>query len=128
LDPIKVYSEEGTRVDNTDTRPSPADPKVLIVDLKNLSDGVYGVDWGVTSKDGHVIDGTLGFTVDSASTEKGGAGGPEAEDGGAPSAGISVGWIVAVVVVVVGGVCLVALAALRTRWSATQRGPTVANF
>jgi methionine-rich copper-binding protein CopC len=115
LDPIKVYSEEGTRVDKSDTRASPADPEVLIVDLKKLSDGVYGVDWGVTSEDGHVIDGALGFTVDSASAEKEGAGGPEAEDGGASSAGISVGWIVAVAVVVVGGVGLAALAALRTR-------------
>lgn len=115
LDPIKVYSEEGTRVDETDTRASSADPKVLLVDLKKLSDGIYGVDWGVTSKDGHVIDGALGFTVDSASAEKEGAGGPEAEDGGASSAGISVGWIVAVVVIVVGGIGLVALAALRTR-------------
>ncbi len=115
LDPIKVYSEEGTRVDETDTRASPADPKVLLVDLKKLSDGVYGVDWSVTSKDGHVIDGALGFTVDSASAEKEGAGGPEAEDGGTSSAGISAGWMVAVVVIVVGGVGLVALAALRTR-------------
>ena len=115
LDPIKVYSEENTRVDKTDTRASPADPKVLIVDLKKLSDGVYGVDWDVTSEDGHVIDGALGFTVDSASAEKEGAGGPEADDGGASSAGISVGWIVAVVVIVVGGIGLVALTALRTR-------------
>jgi hypothetical protein len=102
-------------VDKTDTRSSSADPKVLIVDLKKLSDGVYGVDWGVTSEDGHVIDGTLGFTVDRASAEKEGAGGAETEDGGASSAGISAGWIVAAVVVVVGGVGLVALAALRTR-------------
>ena len=43
LDPIKVYSEEGARVDKTDTRVSPDDdPKVLLVDLKKLSDGVYG--------------------------------------------------------------------------------------
>ncbi len=116
LDPIKVYSEENTRVDKADTQAaSAADPEVLIVDLKKLSNGVYGVDWGVTSEDGHVIDGTLGFTVDSASAEKGDAGGPEAEDGGGSSAGISVGWIVAGVVVVVGGVGLVTLAALRTR-------------
>ena len=115
LDPIKVYSEQGTRVDKTNTRASPGEHGLLLVDLKKLSDGVYGVDWGVTSKDGHVIDGTLGFTVDSTGTEKEVAGEPEAKDGGGSSAGISVGWVVAIVVVVVGGIGLAALAALRTR-------------
>jgi methionine-rich copper-binding protein CopC len=64
LDPIKVYNEEGERVDEGNTRASSDDPKVLLVDLKKLPDGVYGVDWDVTSKDGHVIDGSLGFTVE----------------------------------------------------------------
>jgi methionine-rich copper-binding protein CopC len=52
LDPIKVYSEEGVRVDKNDTRASADNPKVLLVSLKKLSDGVYGVDWDVTSRDG----------------------------------------------------------------------------
>jgi copper transport protein len=64
LDPIKVYNEEGERVDEGTTRASSDDTKILVVDLKKLSDGVYGVDWEVTSKDGHVIDGALGFTVE----------------------------------------------------------------
>jgi methionine-rich copper-binding protein CopC len=80
LDPIKVYSEEGTRVDKTDTRASPDDPEVLLVDLKKLSDGVYGVDWGVTSKDGHAIDGALGFTVDGADAKREGPVEPAAKN------------------------------------------------
>ena len=52
LDPIKVYSEEGTRVDKTDTRASSTDPKVLIVDLKKLSDGVYGTATSSTAPSG----------------------------------------------------------------------------
>ena len=40
LDPIKVYNEEGERVDEDNTRTSSDDPKVLLVDLKKLSDGV----------------------------------------------------------------------------------------
>jgi methionine-rich copper-binding protein CopC len=66
LDPIQVYSEEGTRVDKNDTRVDAQSPKVLVVDLKELPDGVYGVDWTVTSEDGHVVDGAFGLTVDSS--------------------------------------------------------------
>jgi len=43
-DTIKVYSEGGTRVDKNDTRASVDNPKMLLVSLKKLSDGVYGVD------------------------------------------------------------------------------------
>jgi copper transport protein len=114
LDPIKVYSEESTRMDKNDARTSPDDPKVLLVDLKKLPDGVYGVDWSVTSKDGHVIDGTLGFTVDEADAQREGAAGPEAEDPSSSSAVAPLWWAVAAVAVV-GAVGLVALAALRRR-------------
>ena len=66
LDPIMVYSEESERVDRGNARMSPDDPQVVSVELKKLPDGVYGVDWTVTSEDGHVVDGALGFTVDSS--------------------------------------------------------------
>jgi methionine-rich copper-binding protein CopC len=36
-------------VDRNDTRVDSEDPKVLVVDLKKLSDGAYGVGWDVTS-------------------------------------------------------------------------------
>ena len=67
-------------MDKTGTRASPDDPEVLSVDLKKLSDGVYGVDWGVTSKDGHVIDGALGFTVDGADAKREGPVEPAAKN------------------------------------------------
>jgi methionine-rich copper-binding protein CopC len=80
LDPIQVYSEEGTRVDRNNTRVDAEHPKVLVVDLKELPDGVYGVDWTVTSEDGHVVDGALGFTVDSSRPTGESAADPQAKD------------------------------------------------
>jgi hypothetical protein len=58
--PAKVCSDEDTRLNRNDARAASDDLKVLSVDLEKLPDGVYGVDWDVTSEDGHVIDGTLG--------------------------------------------------------------------
>jgi hypothetical protein len=116
LDLIKVYSEEGTRVAKNDTRASPDDSKMLLVDLEKLSDGVYGVDWGVTSEDGHVIDDTLGFTVEGVGAQREGAVGPKAEDEGGSLEGIFPVWVVVAVVVVSDGISLIALvAALRRR-------------
>jgi methionine-rich copper-binding protein CopC len=114
LDPIKVYSEDGTRVDKGNTRVSPDDPKILLVDLKKLSEGVFGVDWDVTSKDGHVIDGALGFTVESAGAAREGAADPEAKNEEDLAAGIPMAAMVTLLIVasVVG---LAALVALRRR-------------
>jgi methionine-rich copper-binding protein CopC len=105
LDPIKVYNEENARVDKGNTRVSPDDPKVLLVDLKKLPDGVYGVDWDATSRDGHVIDGALGFTVDRsrATTER--AADSEASD----DSSSSLGTILAVSLAIL-AVCVVGLA------------------
>jgi copper transport protein len=65
LDAIQVFDEQNARVDKGNTRASSDDPKVLLVDLKKkLPDGGYRVEWEVTSKDGHVVDGALSFTVD----------------------------------------------------------------
>jgi len=105
LDPIKVYNEENARVDKGNTRVSPDDPKVLLVDLKKLSDGVYGVDWDVSSKDGHVIDGTFGFTVDSSRAPTEGAADPKAGN----DEGSSLGTILVVSLAVL-AVCVVGLA------------------
>jgi hypothetical protein len=89
---------------------------VLLVSLKKLSDGVYGVDWDVTSRDGHIIDGSLGFTVEGVGAQREGAVGPETKDEGGSSEGISPVWVVVAVVVVGGGIGLIALvAALRRR-------------
>jgi|SRR5215203_89937 len=115
LDPIKVYSEDGTRVDKGNTRVSPDDPKILLMDLKKLSEGVFGVDWDVTSKDGHVIDGALGFTVDSAGAAREGAADPEVKnDEKDLAAGIPMAAVVALLIVA-SAVGLAALVMLRRR-------------
>jgi len=108
LDPIQVYDEQNTRVDKGNTRASSDDPKVLVVDLKKkLPDGVYGVDWEVTSKDGHVVDGALGFTVDSsrATSERG------ADSEAKHAEGASLGTTLAASVAIL-AVCVVGLAVL----------------
>ena len=108
LDPIQVYDEQNTRVDKGNTRASSDDPKVLVVDLKKkLPDGVYGVDWEVTSKDGHVVDGALGFTVDSsrATSER------SADSGAKHAEGASLGTTLAASVAIL-AVCVVGLAVL----------------
>ena len=106
LDPIKVYNENGTRVDEGNTRASPDDPRVLLVDIKKkLSDGVYGVDWEVTSKDGHVIDGALGFTVERSSKRSEGATDSKAKHDEGASLGTTLAASLAIL-----AVCVVGLA------------------
>ena len=71
--------------------------------LKKLSDGVYGVDWDVTSKDGHIIDGTFGFTVDTSRAPTEGAADPEGgEDEGSSLVTILVVSLAILAVCVVG--------------------------
>jgi copper transport protein len=108
LDAIQVYDERGTRVDKGNTRASSDDPKVLVVDLKKkLPDGVYGVDWEVTSKDGHIIDGALGFIVDSSRATSESAADSEAKH----AEGASLGTILVASVAIL-AVCVVGLAVL----------------
>ncbi len=90
FDPLKVYDQEGERVDEDNARVSPNNRKLLVTDLQELPEGAYTVDWRVTSTDGHPISGTRRFAVDASSA--GGVGEPiepierlaeqEASDGG----------------------------------------------
>jgi methionine-rich copper-binding protein CopC len=105
LEPIMVYSEESERVDQGNARVSTDDPKVVSVDLKKLPDGVYGVDWTVTSEDGHVVDGALGFTVDSSRPTSESAADPEGETDEGSSLGTTLVASLAVLVI-----CAVGLA------------------
>jgi methionine-rich copper-binding protein CopC len=109
LDPIQVYDEQGDRVDRGDTRRAASDdPNVLLVDLKReLPDGVYGVDWTVTAKDGHLIDGALGFTVDRSRAQSEGGVDPGAkhDEGAAPGTTLITSFAIL-------GLCVVALAIL----------------
>jgi hypothetical protein len=75
------------------------------VDLKKLPDGVYGVDWTVTSEDGHVVDGALGFTVDSSRPTSESAADPEGETDEGSSLGTTLVASLAVLVI-----CAVGLA------------------
>jgi copper resistance protein C len=61
--PLEVRNSEGERVDEDNARVDPHDARVVIVDLKELPEGSYGVEWRVTSIDGHVVDGRYGFAV-----------------------------------------------------------------
>lgn len=61
--PLKVYDQQGSRVDEDNARVDPDDARALMVDLEELPEGSYTVEWRVTSVDGHIIDGTYQFTV-----------------------------------------------------------------
>jgi methionine-rich copper-binding protein CopC len=63
FDPIKVYDQQGNRVDEDDARVDPDDAKVLAANLEELPDGSYAVEWRVTSIDGHIVDDMYQFTV-----------------------------------------------------------------
>jgi copper resistance protein C len=61
--PLEVRDSEGERVDKDNARVDPDDARVLTVDLEELTEGSYTVDWRVTSIDGHVVEGRYGFAV-----------------------------------------------------------------
>jgi methionine-rich copper-binding protein CopC len=63
FDPVKVYDQQGDRVDEDDARVDPNDAKVLVGGLEELPDGAYTVEWRITSIDGHIIDDTYQFAV-----------------------------------------------------------------
>ncbi len=68
--PLEVHNSEGERVDEDNARIDPADARVLIVDLKELSEGSYTVEWRVTSIDGHVVEGRYEFAVTEAGEDQ----------------------------------------------------------
>jgi methionine-rich copper-binding protein CopC len=80
FDPLKVYDAEGNRVDEDNARIDPGDARVLLVDLKELPEGSYRVEWRVTSIDGHVIEDAYAFNVTASSSETEGRAQDEAED------------------------------------------------
>jgi methionine-rich copper-binding protein CopC len=63
FDPVKVYDQQGNRVDEDDARVDSDDAKVLVAGLEELSEGSYTVEWRVTSIDGHIVDDTYQFAV-----------------------------------------------------------------
>jgi methionine-rich copper-binding protein CopC len=67
--PLKVYDQGGDRIDEDDGRVSPNNRKLLVIDLEELPEGSYTVDWRVTSTDGHPVSGTRRFAVDGFAAE-----------------------------------------------------------
>jgi methionine-rich copper-binding protein CopC len=68
--PLEVHNSEGERVDEDNARIDPADARVLIVDLEELSEGSYTVEWRVTSIAGPVVEGRYGFAVTNAGEDR----------------------------------------------------------
>ncbi len=66
FDPVEVHDQGGVRVDEDDARVSPDDRRLLLVDLGDLREGSYTVEWRVTSADGHPVSGTYEFGVDAS--------------------------------------------------------------
>ena len=94
--PLEVRNSEGERVDEDNARADPDDARVLIVDLEELTEGSYTVEWRVTSIDGHVVEGRYGFAItdreeDQPPGDARGAEGQEAkEHAGHPELGSAV--------------------------------------
>ena len=74
FDPLKVYDKGGDRVDEENARVSPNNRKLLVIDLEDLPEGSYTVEWRVTSADGHPVSGTCKFSI--VASAAGGAGEP----------------------------------------------------
>jgi copper resistance protein C len=74
FDPLKVYDQGSDRVDEDNARVSPNNARLLVVDLEELPEGSYTVEWRVTSADGHPVSGTQGFVIDASAP--GGVGEP----------------------------------------------------
>lgn len=61
---IEVFNEDRVQVDNNDSRVDSADPKHMVVTLKNAVDGIYTVSWtNVSPEDGHTPRGTFTFRI-----------------------------------------------------------------
>lgn len=76
---IQVRDSAGVRVDAGDGRVDPQDPTRLVAGLRPLGEGLYTISYRVTSLDGHVVQGTLAFSVGTApppAEAAGGAGAP----------------------------------------------------
>lgn len=90
FEPVKVFDEAGNRVDRQDTRVASADPEVLLAPVRDLSKGTYTVEYRVTSRDGHVVDGEYDFTVraaDSGTQNTGASSQGEARGGSSEGSG-----------------------------------------
>jgi len=69
FNPVEGYGQGGVRVDEDDARVSPNDAKLLVMDLGELSEDSFTVEWRVTSADAHPVSGAYGFAVDASAAD-----------------------------------------------------------
>ncbi len=67
LSSIELFDQDSQRVELAAPTPG-ADDSIVTASVPKLDDGLYAVIWRVSSDDGHVVDGTLGFQVGSQAT------------------------------------------------------------
>jgi copper transport protein len=60
---VQLYDQDGKRWDRGEARTASGEPTVLLAEVKPLPDGLYTVVYRVTSQDGHLVQGSYGFTV-----------------------------------------------------------------
>jgi methionine-rich copper-binding protein CopC len=119
FDPVKVYDRGGYQVDEGDARVAPDNRKLLVVDLDELSESSYTVEWRVTSVDGHPVNGEYGFDVDPSALDAS-AGDPiEPIERSTEQEGTGPAWgtilTVTLGVLLVGALVVVGLVGLRRR-------------
>lgn len=73
FNPVKVLDQQGNRVDQDNARVDPDDRKVVVADLKQLTEGHYTVEWRVISADTHPVNGRYEFAVAGAGESEGAA-------------------------------------------------------
>lgn len=69
--PVEVYDQQDNRVDEDDARVSSNNSNLLVIDLEELPEGSYTVNWRVTSADGHPVSGANEFVVDPSAADAG---------------------------------------------------------
>lgn len=69
FNPVEVYDQRGDRVDEDDARVSPSNARLLVADLRGLSEDSYTVEWRVTSADAHPVSGAYEFVVDASAAD-----------------------------------------------------------
>ena len=70
FDPLKVYDQQGNRVDEHDARVDPDNARILVATLKKLPASSYMVEWRITSLDGHPVGGEYVFEVAGGSADE----------------------------------------------------------
>jgi copper resistance protein C len=115
FDPIEVYNQGGDRMDEDDAREAPDNRRLLVVDLEELSEGSYTVQWRVTSTDGHPVSGEYGFTVDPSAAGVGAVDPIEPVERSVEGEETTLAWGTILAVLLVGTLVVAGLVLVRRR-------------